>query len=221
MRVDTALALRVLAHELRSPAGVAQGYIRMLLEGRLPDGDGQRRALEQIRDVLGRIGQLSGQASETAAWLERLDGTGVQHVAARALVDDALAEAQQSHTLETTCEAAVETASLGTTDRRALAAAIGAFVGATARERPGQPTRVRVGTTSSPALLEILAGSGEGVLALAAGPLDPGATPLVVERGGLGLALVTAALVLDSHGATTWSIDGQRGACGIRLPLST
>jgi hypothetical protein len=40
-----------------------------------------------------------------------------------------------------------------------------------------------------------------------------------MERGGLGLALVNAALILDTHGGVAWTIEDQRGACGIRLPV--
>jgi K+-sensing histidine kinase KdpD len=221
MRVDSAVALRVLAHELRSPAGVAQGYVRMLLEGRLPEPAEQRRALEQIRNVLARIGQLSRQASEAASWLERAEGAAPQRIDARGLVDAAIRAVERTHALDSVFDLPEGAASVTTTDREALAMALASLLEATAREWPGKPTRVRVHTTEAARDLELLAGGGESLAALSAGPDGPHATPLVVERGGMGLTLVTAALVLDTHGAATWTIDGDRGGCGIRIPLET
>lgn len=221
MRVDTALALRVLAHELRAPAGVAQGYLRMVLDGQLPGPADDRRALEQAREVLGRIGQLSQQASEAATWLERMDAATPCRVDARALTDDALDIVARSHAIDRASDLPAGTASLGTLDRDALAAAIATVVSATARERPGRPTAIRVRATGTPPRLELLAGSAEDVSALAAGPDAPDSTPIAIERGGLGLSLVAAAFVLDAHRAALWTKNGERGACAIRIPLET
>jgi hypothetical protein len=219
MRADTTLALRVLAHELRSPAGVAQGYVRMLLDGSLAEPADQRRVLEQIRNVLAQIGQLSRQASEAAGWLERAEGAAVQHVDARSLVDAAISAVQRTHTLDAALNLREGTASVMTMDRDALTVALASLLEATSRERRGQPTCVRVHATEAPRHLELLAGSGESLAALSTGPDGPNATPLVVERGGMGLTLVTAAFVLDRHGAATWTINSERGRCGIRIPL--
>lgn len=224
MSVDPALALRVLAHELRSPAGVGQGYVRMLLEGRLSGPADERHAIEQIRDVLDRVGQLSRQASEAVGWLERPESVTHERVDARGLVDHALAAARCAHDLDGACDVEPDEAAVSTSDRSALSAAIASWLAATARERPGQRTTVQVRTRTGDgdrAVLEILAGSPDRLAALTAGPEAPHATAVLVERGGLGLALVTAALVLNVHGARTWTMDGDRGACGIRIPLAS
>ena len=42
---------------------------------------------------------------------------------------------------------------------------------------------------------------------------------IALERGGLGLTLVHAALVLDAHGAERWTISDSRQTAGFRLPL--
>jgi hypothetical protein len=218
MRVDTALALRVLAHELRSPAGVAQGYVRMLLEGRLTEPADQRRALEQIREVLGRIGQLSRQASEVATWLER-DDSAVTKVDARVLLEGSLASIRKRIDVDAQLDLDRDVATVTSLDQGALSSAIAAIVEAVARERPGQTTRLGARICRTSQQLEILAGIDEVLAPLAAGPCGLQASPLVVERGGVGLTLVSASMVLASHGATTWSVDNQRGACGIRIPV--
>ena len=49
----------------------------------------------------------------------------------------------------------------------------------------------------------------------------PEAGPLALERGGLGLSLVHAVIVLDAHGAERWTIErNRRQTAGFRLPLS-
>lgn len=191
----------------------------MLLDGRLATAADQHRALEQIRDVLGRIAQLSREASEAAAWLERLERAAFERVDVRAILDHAISVTRRTHHLLYDCE--LGPATLVTTDRDALGTAIASLLEATAREHPGQPMHVRVRAHRATAQLELLAGPADRLSILGAGPDGPDATPLVVERGGLGLALVTAALVVGAHGAVTWTINEERGACGIRVPLET
>jgi signal transduction histidine kinase len=45
MSVDISDILHVLAHELRTPVGIAHGYVRLLLEERLSQESDRRRAL--------------------------------------------------------------------------------------------------------------------------------------------------------------------------------
>jgi hypothetical protein len=67
--------------------------------------------------------------------------------------------------------------------------------------------------------VEILTGPEELLEALSTGPQSPEAGPVALERGGLGLALVHAAIVLDAHGAERWTMNGSRQTLGLRLPL--
>ena len=67
--------------------------------------------------------------------------------------------------------------------------------------------------------MDVLIGDEQQLEALAAGPSAPGAGPLSLERGGVGLSLVLAVAILDTHAATQWTIDGSRTTVGIRLPF--
>ncbi len=220
MRVEMSLALRVLAHELRTPTGVAQGYVRMLLDGRLTDPAEQRHALEQVRDVIGRIGTLSRQASEAASWLERAD-TAAQRVAPSALLEDVRSTLPSGVQLTGAETLSDQGQVIATLDRTALATAVSTVLSAVLRERPLAPIHIRVGVVEAVSVFELLAGADE-VLAPLRTAVDAGdAGPLTVERGGLGFSLVNAAFVLETHGATLWTVDNRRDACGIRIPLET
>jgi hypothetical protein len=67
--------------------------------------------------------------------------------------------------------------------------------------------------------LDVLAGSPDQLIALAVGPESVDAGPLILERGGLGLSLVHAAVVLDAHGAKRWALKASRQTAGIRFPV--
>jgi hypothetical protein len=90
-------------------------------------------------------------------------------------------------------------------------------VRATARELRG--TTCDVVSRVVDGRFELLAGPEEHLAALQSGPGAPGAGPMALERGGLGLALVHAAIVLDAHGAERWTMNGSRQIAGIRIPL--
>ena len=98
-----------------------------------------------------------------------------------------------------------------------LAAAITGLVHATARELRGQPCAV-VATTDAK-WFDVLVGPRDRIAALRAarGTADAGA--IALGRGGLGLTLLHAALVLDAHGAERWTLNDSRQTAGFRLPL--
>ena len=71
MTVDVNDILHVLAHELRTPVGIAHGYVRLLLENDFPSEADRRRALEQMQKALGRLSDLSQETTSLAAWYEQ------------------------------------------------------------------------------------------------------------------------------------------------------
>jgi hypothetical protein len=50
------------------------------------------------------------------------------------------------------------------------------------------------------------------------GPTAPGSTAVGLGRGGLGLSLILAAVVLDAHHSTIWTVaKGDRGIIGVQV----
>jgi signal transduction histidine kinase len=217
MSVDISEILHVLAHELRTPVGIAHGYVRLLLEDRLPQDADRRRALEQMQKALGRLSDLSQESSRLASWLEHdLDSTTtISATSLLARVEQADFDAAIS--IDTT--GITEDAVLRSPDATMLAAAMVSIVRATARELRGNDCAV-VARLADAHVLEVLVGPPDRLDALAGGRTSPEAGPLAVGRGGLGLSLVHAVIVLDAHGAERWTINQSRQTAGFRLPLA-
>ncbi|HUE89059.1 MAG TPA: histidine kinase dimerization/phospho-acceptor domain-containing protein [Vicinamibacterales bacterium] len=215
MPVDIHDILHVLAHELRTPVGIAHGYVRLLLEERLHQETDRRRALEQMQKALGRLSDLSYESTALATWYEQ-DHTTPHPVAARTLIER-VAEADYEWPVTVDSTDVVDGRAVLTADEASLSRALIGMVRATARELRGTTcdvtARVVVGC------FEMLTGPEELLGALGAGPAAPDAGPVALERGGLGLTLVHAAIVLDAHGAQRWTINGSRQTLGLRLPL--
>jgi signal transduction histidine kinase len=215
MPVEINDILHVLAHELRTPVGIAHGYVRLLLEDRLPGEADRRRALEQMQKALARLSDLSHETTALAAWYEVPATPDADRSQARAIIDGVrLASYEFPVNFDTP---AVTNATIHTRDPARLTSALADIVRATARELRGQLCTVSMRVQDR--RLELLAGRPEDVAGLAAGPRGADSGPLILERGGLGLALVHAAVVLDAHGAERWALKGSRQTAGIRLPL--
>jgi signal transduction histidine kinase len=60
---DAERVLNLLIHDLRTPLGVAHGYVRLIREQRLTTPDDRERALAGTQQALGRISRLCEDAS--------------------------------------------------------------------------------------------------------------------------------------------------------------
>lgn len=67
MTPDLERVLSCLLHDLRSPLGVAGGYLRLLREGRLASGEETERAIAKAQDAL-RV--MTGLCGDATAWLD-------------------------------------------------------------------------------------------------------------------------------------------------------
>jgi hypothetical protein len=217
MSVDISNVLHVLAHELRTPTGIAQGYLRMLAENRLTDPAERARAIEQTQQALGRVSEITRESSRLAAWLEQTHEPAEERIDARLLIEGVIADASRDTPLASSVDARVR-GLIRTSDARALSNAIVMLVKATARELRKQPCAIAARVQNG-AAIDVFMGLDDQFAALSAGPTAPGAGPLPLERGGLGLSLVFAVAVLDTHRATAWTVNRSRGTVGIRLPI--
>jgi signal transduction histidine kinase len=216
MPVDIHDILHVLAHELRTPIGIAHGYLRLLLEDRLTDEPDRKRALEQMQKALSRLGALSHETTTLASFYEQ-DGRPSDGRAGARQVINRVAAAEYTSPVTVDAARIADSVMLRTPDASVLANALVDVVRATAREIRGETCTVSIRVRDH--RFELLAGPSGRIEELSSGPDAPGAGPLPLERGGLGLTLVHAAVVLDAHGGERWALNGSRQTAGIRLPL--
>jgi signal transduction histidine kinase len=213
MAPNLAQVLNTLAHEIRTPLAVSQGYLKLYLDGRLTDGDDTRKAFEQTRQALGVLGTLCADMGKVST-LSESNSLGVpERISVRDFVQSLQAQAEVEGA---TWEGAAERGAIETSNHRDLAHAIAIVSKAAFDEKRDAPHTVR---TNAGRELLVLAGSTEALAALESGPDAPDARTVDFVKGGKGLKLIWAAFVLEKHHVHTWTDANHRASVGFRIPL--
>jgi len=194
-------ALHVMIHDLRSPLGVAQGYLRMLREDRLSTPEARLRAIAQTQQALDRIARLCADAAALA-------GDAPGETARRVLMPcerlvDRVRERLDRETVAVAASGAAPAGLLAVppdADRLAEAVAQVLLAG------PAAPGRtVAIGATGD----EVWFSSGPEPAALSGAAFD-------CWRGS-GFALPLACQAITGAGGRVWAAD-DTGA-GVAFPL--
>ena len=222
MQLNLAQVLNTIAHEIRTPLAVSQGYLKLYLDGRLTDADDQRRAFQQTRDALGALATLCNDMTKVAALSEAASPGLLERVPAPQLFElvKGTSEVEGAEWSGDT-GAPVSVASNGAAD---LVRAVAIVAKAAFDEARETPRAVRVAGHlrhghGGQGGLDMLAGTPEGITALAAGPDAAAARGVNFARGGKGLRLIWAAFVLQQHRVHTWTHQDHRAAVGFRFPV--
>jgi signal transduction histidine kinase len=212
METEAEKALNLLIHDLRAPLSVAQGYLRLIRENRLPAVEDRERVLAQTMDALGRITKLCADASAFAASPEH-DPAFSAVESTRSFVErvkHACNEAPAAVAFDVEDDHLTGSIRAARVDR--VAEAIGTIVMAAHRAPRDQVAGVAVMSTDNS--VRFLCGSDADRRALA---LDPPET-FDPWRGGHGLALPLACRTVSTAGGRIWQVATARGAVGISLP---
>lgn len=212
-----AQVLNTLAHEIRTPLAVSQGYLKLYVDGRLTTPDDQRRALQQTREALGVIAALCTEMGKVGALADAVSPALIQRLEIATLARDLKAAGGLAGV--TWHEDAAPPARIATNAPADAVRAIAVMIKAACDEEQGSPHAVQIG--AEPDALVIRAGTPEAVAALPSSPHDPGATAVTVVRGGKGLSLIWATLVLGQHGIQIWNHQDYKASVGFRIPLVT
>ena len=207
---DVANALNLLLHELRTPVSVAQGYLRLLLEGRLSDDAERQRVLARSLDALGRISDVCAGAGDFA---NAVSPAETHRYPAADLIMALTAEAQAKG-LRLTVQDPVLVGHLRTLAPARAAAAITAILRAALRH-------------DSARLPEMLAGAGAADLLVTSGDAAMRARLMAPTdrdtfnpwQGGDGLLVPLAVKQLRETGSRVWALAGESGAVAIAIPL--
>lgn len=168
-----------------------------------------------MQKALGRLSTLSYETTALAECYEQRPEQS-HHVDAQTLIGR-VADAQYEWPVMVDTSGVSVGHTVQSRDPESLVKALVGMVQATARELRGTTCDVIARVVESQ--FEMIAGPEDMLEEMAAGPTAPAAGPVALERGGLGLALVHAAVVLDEHGAERWTTNGSRQTIGLRLPL--
>ena len=220
MEIDFSAALNLLAHELRAPTAVIQGYARMLGDPRF-DAESRPRMLAQIQEAAGRIAVLGREAVELSRWLDPARAATPASITIQQLVERAIAESGVESSLAPHISPADGAHVVDTTGATALVAALATVIRAAAREAPNTTLTVAVRPAAEHLAHDVLVGSSslDDLVASDTGPNAPGSTSVGLGRGGLGLSLVLAAVVLDAHHSRLWTVAKRdRGIIGVQVP---
>jgi signal transduction histidine kinase len=216
-------------HELRSPASVVGGYLRMLQrDTEAPLSDRQRKMVEEAEKSCNRMVALIASLSEVGKIDDGQITMSAKKIDLFALVADVAKSVHEAGERDVRLEARGPTAgAIMAGDEVRLRAAFDAVFHAILREKAGPCTvvadrrLVTEGARTSAVVVIAEEPSVQTSYDAAAGPFDE-------KRGGVGLSLVIAKRVIEAHGGRIWSpaaVDGsgpvQSGALDERAARST
>jgi hypothetical protein len=213
MQPNMAQVLNTLAHEIRTPLAVSQGYLKLYLDGRLTNADDQKRAFQQTREALGVLATLCTDMSKVSALSEHLSPAPSEKLPAADFVERLKAARELDGA---SWSGAIGNGVIATHSAADLVHAAAVVARAAFDEARDEPRVIRA---SDDGVLTVLAGSPAGVEALAEGPDAGSAREVDFTRGGKGLKLILAAFVLQQHRVRTWTHQAHRGAAGLEFPL--
>lgn len=197
-------ALRVLIHDIRTPVGVAQGYLRLLQQNRLTSGEARDQAYHQALRAMDQLARLASDA-ERLVDDEPLPAPVAVH--AHQLVDRVRACLPEASFCATVAPVPRGVVSVPP-DVDRLAEAIGVVLASAFRPATPPPGSVAVGASGGELWF---ATDAAGPDPHVREPFDPWRVP--------GLAVPAACRTVDFCGGRLWAGPGPTGGVGIAFPF--
>ncbi len=216
MKPTLAQVLNTLAHEIRTPLAVSQGYLKLYQDGCLATPEEQHRALQQTREALGQIVTLCADMGKVGALSETPNAALTGNIVVAQLIGSL--QAAESMERAAWLGDVAPPASVATSGSKDLVRAVAVVARAAFDEAPDQPRTFSVEAIDG-STLTLIAGAPGPVASLRSGPGDTKARPFDFSRGGKGLTLIWASFVLQQHRVETWSHQDHRASVGFRFPL--
>jgi signal transduction histidine kinase len=216
MQPNLAQVLNTLAHEIRTPLAVSQGYLKLYLDGRLTNAEDTRKAFEQTRQALGTLAALCVDMGMVGTLSESDGLPGIPERVTAADFVQSVRDASELAGASWSGEPGADAGHLVTAHARDLARAVAIVAKAAFDEARGGTHAVETRIDGD---LFLLAGTSDSISALGARPDAAGVKAVDFVKGGKGLKLIWAAFVLDKHGVQTWTHSEHRASVAFRIPL--
>jgi hypothetical protein len=206
---DAERVLAVLIHDVRTPLGVAHGYLRLVRADKLPSPEDRDRALAGTQDALAKISRL---CQDAGGFLEN-PPPGTARASARQLADRVAAVLAERGVAVGDLELPDGSVNVGTSVDRA-ADAIATLLSVRAGRTPGIVTRI----DGTAAALRFACGpAADG----APGPsLDGDERPFDPWQSSQGLGVALAHRLITALGGRVWTA-GNGGALALSMPMET
>jgi signal transduction histidine kinase len=212
-------------HELRTPASVVGGYLRMLLrDGDTPLGERHHKMISEAEKSCARLVALIAELSDVAKFDDGRIALATRPIDLFSLVAEVAASVHQRAEHEVHLQVRGDNGGADMVgDEPRLRAAFDAIFTAILRERPGPCTvvaeRRRMSKGSDTSAVVVVTDEASVQAAYDASP-----TAFDEKRGGVGLSLPMARRVIEAHGGRLWSPAlpdprAARSAAIIALPL--
>ena len=215
MQPKLAQVLNTLAHEIRTPLAVSQGYLKLYLDGRLTNADDQRRAFQQTREALGVLAALCADMGKVSALADAPAAGFSEQTPARVFFERVKASTEMEGA--TWSGSVAGSAQLVVHNTADLAHAIAIVAKAAFDEARERPREVHLAESGDG--IEMLAGAAGTLAPLEGGAGATGARTVDFGKGGKGLKLIWAAFVLEQHHVQTWTHQDHRASVGFRFPV--
>jgi hypothetical protein len=210
-----AQVLSTLAHELRTPVAVSQGYVKLFLDGRLKTQEDVDRAMKQTQDAIARLAGLCSETGTLASLAESPGPPIKERVAIADLVADLKNQQELSNVTwqgDVGSRQAIEAGG-----RHDLTRAVAVVAKTAVDDARGEPVAVNV-ADGQDGVVRMHVGVSSVMQALSSGPAADGAAPFDVVRGGRGLSVVWAAFILANNRVETWQHASARAGVGFLFP---
>lgn len=215
--------LSLVAHELRTPAGVVAGYLRMLMQGRSGGlTDAQRKLVDAADRSSARLTELLDELSDLAKLeTDSAPLAGQTSVALAELLSPLRESAAAPEAPAIAIHGEIPDVAVDA-DVPRLRRALSTLAAAERRDEDGTaPVALRSWTEGRSDRLDVLIALGSPDIIREVGP-HARATRLPFDcwRGGRGLALVLAARVIALHDGAVWTLATRPGSSVtlVRLP---
>lgn len=216
--------MALIVHELRSPAVVVSGYLRLLLtKGARGLRAPERRMIEEANRSCMRLLHMMEELGDLA----RLESSEVirspSQVQIFSLCDEVVRMVAPAEGAAVTFLCSdIDRSSIVQGDAGRLKQALGAFVAATRRECGAEPLEA-YGFVSRKHVTPhaVIAIGGSGIGDRYDEVLDNQEIPFDRWRGGTGMSLPIACRIVEAHGGRIWSLPSDpHAACAISLPVA-